>query len=455
MRLYTLLALPTLGLLLACTKAPPSGTDPSSDECTLFQNTWGQPEPKLALENLSVYHIYTHRYSSNGTLEGVTDRLPALSSAGYNTIILSPWFSTIYGNASDNPYLTQSYYSIQSLQGDMNNVRHLVQEAHDLDMRIILDFPLYQVAQNHELYLSQPDLFIHDNYNDPLERSDPGFSQSVLLNWSTSDLFCEISKAMLHWVAQANIDGFYIENADGFNPLALPTLLTALDSATQRDLVYIADGNRRSHLADGFDLLLSPQTLVATTRANGIGGTEELEIMQQSLGDTVQNVLFGLIHPEMVQDKTPADIFSNGERALLLKVLACASFGVPYTLAGEELGQGPGNLHYIGTTALDFTQDTAYQEQFNSVMRVFSSHPTWRTGQTIFYHDSPFLCIEKHGLTDTLWAVGLKDFVPSDTLQLPQNLAYSTQINLLTGDTVTLGSTLILERFGYYLFKTL
>ncbi len=70
-----------------------------------------------------------------GDLYGVAERLDYLQDLGINALYLNP----IFASASNHRYHTYDYYHVDPLLGGDNALRHLLDEAHKRDMRVVLD----------------------------------------------------------------------------------------------------------------------------------------------------------------------------------------------------------------------------------------------------------------------------------------------------------------------------
>lgn len=70
-----------------------------------------------------------------GDLRGVTDHLDYLQDLGVNAIYLNP----VFASASNHRYHTYDYYRVDPLLGGDEALRELIDQAHEREMRIVLD----------------------------------------------------------------------------------------------------------------------------------------------------------------------------------------------------------------------------------------------------------------------------------------------------------------------------
>lgn len=70
-----------------------------------------------------------------GNIKGIIEKLPYISSLGVNVIYLNPIFKAY----SNHRYDTGDYMQIDPLLGDINDFKELVDKAHELGIKIVLD----------------------------------------------------------------------------------------------------------------------------------------------------------------------------------------------------------------------------------------------------------------------------------------------------------------------------
>ena len=95
----------------------PSGTSP----CGIQFKPWGSPPEQQGFQG--------------GDLLGIVDKLEYLRALGVTALYLTP----IFASASNHRYHTYDYYQVDPLLGGNAALRKLLDEAHDRDMRVVLD----------------------------------------------------------------------------------------------------------------------------------------------------------------------------------------------------------------------------------------------------------------------------------------------------------------------------
>jgi cyclomaltodextrinase / maltogenic alpha-amylase / neopullulanase len=77
----------------------------------------------------------TYHGFKGGDLYGITERLDYLSDLGITALYLNP----VFASASNHRYHTYDYYNVDPLLGGNKALRFLIDEAHNRDIRVVLD----------------------------------------------------------------------------------------------------------------------------------------------------------------------------------------------------------------------------------------------------------------------------------------------------------------------------
>jgi len=96
-----------------------------------------------------------------GDLEGIKDRLDYLEGLGVDVI----WISPFYEGESYHGYHITDMYSVDPEFGTEEDLKELIDEVHERDMRIIADFVPNHVSVEHE-YFREASTFPNSEYRD-------------------------------------------------------------------------------------------------------------------------------------------------------------------------------------------------------------------------------------------------------------------------------------------------
>ena len=96
-------------------------------------------------ENAVIYQIYPRSFQDSnddgiGDLKGITSRLNYLSELGVDAIWISPFFKS---PQKDFGYDVSDYYNINPEYGTLEDFELLINKAHNLTLKVMLDICLF------------------------------------------------------------------------------------------------------------------------------------------------------------------------------------------------------------------------------------------------------------------------------------------------------------------------
>ncbi len=95
-----------------------------------------------------VYSFYDSDGDGIGDLNGVTEKLDYIQDMGFNGI----WLMPIMQSTTYHKYDITDYYAIDKEYGTIEDFERLVEECHQRDIRIIIDFVINHTSSSHEWF---------------------------------------------------------------------------------------------------------------------------------------------------------------------------------------------------------------------------------------------------------------------------------------------------------------
>ena len=207
-----------------------------------------------------VYGVVPFLFGNDG-FRSVEARLPYLAHLGINAIWLSPINSTPPG---DYGYAVTDYFGLNPNYGTREEFRHLVETAHDLGIRVLMDFVPNHTSDEHPYFLDAMRYGASSRYYDFYDRDAAGrpthyFDWTNLpnLDYGNPEVRRMILEAFSYWVREFDVDGFRVDVAwgvkrrdSGFWPVWRRTL-----KRIKPDLLLLAEGTARDpyYFSNGFD----------------------------------------------------------------------------------------------------------------------------------------------------------------------------------------------------------
>ena len=199
--------------------APTSGTTTAAASV----ETTALPAPDWT-RNATIYEVNVRQFSAKGDLAGVEAQLPRLKELGVDVVWLMPSYPIGRDRRKGtlgSPYSVADFKAVNPDYGTFDDLKQLVQRAHDLGLRVILDFVPNHTAWDHPWVKQHPDWYtrVGGKMTSPLnEQGKPtGWDDVVDLNYANPDLRQAMLDAVTFWVREADIDGYRMDVA-GYVP---------------------------------------------------------------------------------------------------------------------------------------------------------------------------------------------------------------------------------------------
>lgn len=232
------------------------------------------PEFKLPewAKSASIYEANVRHMSEKGDFNGLKDQLPRLKDMGIDIIWLMPIHpismkmrkakgDLLVEDIKDpierekyhgSPYAVADYKDVNPKYGTMQDFKNLLQSAHTLDLKIIIDWVPNHTGWDNPWITKHPEWYTKDslgNIIDPIDYNTGkswGWTDVADLNYDNKEMRSAMIAAMKFWLTDIGIDGFRVDVAHGipqdFWDQLTPELLKA-----NPDVFLLAESEVPSH----------------------------------------------------------------------------------------------------------------------------------------------------------------------------------------------------------------
>ncbi|MDF7813675.1 alpha-amylase family glycosyl hydrolase [Hymenobacter sp. YC55] len=158
----------------------------------------------------SIYEVNLRQYTPEGTFQAFEAHLPRLADMGVGIIWLMPIHPIGAVNRKGtlgSQYAVQDYYGVNPEFGTLDDLRHLVQAAHELGLYVLIDWVANHTAWDNPLVAEHPEWYTRDaagNFVPPI----PDWHDVIDLDYNQPALRRYMTDALLYWVREADIDGY-------------------------------------------------------------------------------------------------------------------------------------------------------------------------------------------------------------------------------------------------------
>jgi 1,4-alpha-glucan branching enzyme len=160
-------------------------------------------------KNAVIYEVNIRQYSEEGTFEAFMPHIPRLKEMGVDILWLMPIHPVGQLNRKGSLgsyYAVKDYRGVNPEFGTMDDLRQLVQEAHKLGMKVILDWVANHTSWDNVWTKTNPEYFEKDEKGGFVSPYD--WTDVVALDYNNYEMRDSMIEALKYWVKEADIDGY-------------------------------------------------------------------------------------------------------------------------------------------------------------------------------------------------------------------------------------------------------
>ncbi len=162
----------------------------------------------------NLYEVNIRQYTPEGTLNAFREHIPRLHAMGVNILWIMPVqpIGKVNRKGSLGSYYSISDYTAVNPEfGSLTDFKTLVEEAHQLDMKVLLDWVANHTAWDHVWTKSHPEFYRRDENN--RFESPWDWTDVIALDYSNREMRESMVAAMAFWLKETGIDGFRCDMA--------------------------------------------------------------------------------------------------------------------------------------------------------------------------------------------------------------------------------------------------
>ena len=169
------------------------------------------------IKNSVIYEVNWRQYTKEGTIKAFEEHLPRLKELGVDVL----WFMPIHPISKEKRIDTLgSYYSVADYKavnpelGTLDEFKALVDKAHDMGFKIILDWVANHTGWDNE-WIKNPGWYTQDSDGNIIWPAGTNWQDVADLNYDNSEMRSAMLDAMKFWVKEVDIDGYRCDYAVG------------------------------------------------------------------------------------------------------------------------------------------------------------------------------------------------------------------------------------------------
>lgn len=171
-------------------------------------------------KNAVIYQVNTRQFSQEGSFEGVIAKLSHIRELGASILWLMPIhpIGEMHRKGTlGSPYAVKDYFAINPEFGNEKSFKQLIDKAHELGLKVILDWVPNHSAWDNVLVEQHPEWYAKDYKGDFRPSPWWDWSDIIEFDYDQPGLRKYMIEAMCYWVEKFDIDGFRCDVA-GYVP---------------------------------------------------------------------------------------------------------------------------------------------------------------------------------------------------------------------------------------------
>ena len=343
-------------------------------------------------ETAVVYEMFVPDFTSEGTFQAAAAELGRVQDLGATVVWLMPIHPIgVEGRKDDlgSPYAIRDFYTVNPDLGTEDDFRAFVQAAHDLDLRVIIDFVANHTSPDNAWVTEHPDWYTREDGEIVTPRSPEGeptdWTDVADLNYGNAGLRAEMVDVMRYWVREFDIDGYRCDVA-GWVPYSF--WAEAIPAVREiKPVLMLAENDLVGIHQTGFDMTYGwPEYGAMKEVWRGSPASDlvtRVREVQAEMPAYARRLMFITNHDETAWDETPPQIFGGQAGAQAAFVAAVALPGDPLVYNGQELGVDE-QVPFFSKTPYDWSLRPEVRAFYKRTLAIRAAHPALRSGDVAF-----------------------------------------------------------------------
>lgn len=396
-----------------------------------------------------IYQANPRFFGDHDCLNAINAQLPRISSMDCDILWIMPVCEPGELKSIGSPYCIRDFKALNPRYGTMADLQRLVNDAHAIGMKVILDWVANHTSWDHPWITQHPDRYEKDANGNII--SPNGWGDVAQLNFNNPETCDAMIDAMKFWVDQAGIDGFRCDYVEGVPHEFWNRLITDL-RAINPDIFMLAESGNPSYYADGFNMIYDwdcPTVISAAFNGGKPSGVVKEATEAFAKVPDGKSILRYAFNHDVAAENEVDKMFGSADAIPTAYVLASMLNGTPMIYSSMDVKGLTGKLSFFNYNPLDFSDELS--DTYRAINHAFKASAEVRRGELRDFSTSSAVCFVRAipGHNMLVVANTTKD---SQTVRVPISLAGAAMTDLLNGTPQTMPVTLELPAYGYAIY---
>ena len=331
----------------------------------------------------NIYEVNLRQYTFEGTFDAFSKHLPRLKDMGVKIL----WFMPITPiSEAGRLGILGSYYAVKNYTdtnpefGSVNDFKNLVENAHELGFKVIIDWVANHSGNDHSWVTEHPEFYCYLEGNQLLHPH--GWTDVAQLNYDNADLRESMVSAMKFWLKECDIDGYRCDMAH-LVPLDFWIHAKKKLSKVKDNLFWLGECEEPEYHAV-FDATYTWRWMHASEEFyhKRMNLQSLLTVLYKSVtefpGDAFRTY-FTSNHDENSWNGTEFEKY--GDAAQLMAVFSCTWNGIPMVYSGQEMPNKK-RLKFFEKDVIEWDGNFELHNFYKTLLILKCSNKSLRAGDT-------------------------------------------------------------------------
>ncbi|MGB3548478.1 MAG: alpha-amylase family glycosyl hydrolase [Saprospiraceae bacterium] len=442
-------------------------TDNTGTEAATLPDVPAELETSSAVpewsKNASIYEVNVRQMTPEGTFTAFAEHLPRLQRLGVDILWFMPIFPISQAKRKGSMgsyYAVSDYAKVNSEFGTPEEFQAVVDQAHDLGMRVILDFVPNHTGWDHVWITEHPEYYTQDAEGNIIDPLDPetgeswGWTDVADLNFDNAEMRAAMIEDLVYWIDSFQVDGYRMDVAHQVPDQFWAELTPRLREADP-EVFMLAEANIPRQLNEewfaadyGWDF----HHILNMIAAGDAAAPDTLKAWLENDRETTRrgfHMQFITNHDENSWNGTVEERMGRG--ALAFAALVHTFDGMPLIYSGQEAGLDK-RLRFFEKDTISFADTSRYAFYTNLNALKERNQALWNGsygGEPVFIDaaENVLAFYRSRNGDAVVVLINLSDSPRSFTLK--DTPLYGNYTDVLNGQTMVVGAENKMELGGY------
>ncbi|PLX10995.1 MAG: alpha-amylase [Marinilabiliales bacterium] len=200
--LFSLLVLSIAIMMVSCGQQAEKNENNTKDKMTITSHyDWSR--------NANIYEVNIRQYTEEGTFDAFTKHLPRLKKMGVDILWIMPIHPVGELNRKGSLgsyYAVKDYKAVNPEFGNLEDFKEMVNEAHKLGMKVIIDWVANHSAWDNIWVEEHIDYYEKDSSGKFVSPFD--WTDVISFDYNNPDMRAAMKDALNYWLKETDIDGY-------------------------------------------------------------------------------------------------------------------------------------------------------------------------------------------------------------------------------------------------------